>query len=47
MEYGILTPGVEIKGYFQDIHIVNIHFNAWSGNKGGKIGFLEIFLTFQ
>jgi hypothetical protein len=31
-------PGVEIKGYFHDINSVNIHLNAWSGNKGGKIG---------
>jgi len=40
-------PGVEIKGYFQDIHNVNIHHNAWSGNKGGKTGFLGVFLTYQ
>jgi len=44
---GISMPGVEIKGYFQDIHNVNTYLNAWSGNKGGKIGFLDIFLTFQ
>ena len=40
-------PGGEIKGCFDDIHSVNIHLNAWNGNKGGKMRFLGIFLTFQ
>jgi len=38
---------VEIKGCFDGIHNVNIHLNAWSGNKGGKMGILGIFLTHQ
>jgi len=40
-------PGVEIKGYFGDIHSVNINLNAWNGNKGDKIWIFGIFLTFQ
>jgi hypothetical protein len=38
-------PGVEIKGCFIDINIVNIDLNAWSGNKGVKTAFLDIFFT--
>lgn len=43
----VFMPGVEIKGYFGDIHNVNIHLNAWNGNKGVKMVFFGIFLTSQ
>jgi hypothetical protein len=38
-------PGMEMWGYFLDIHIVNIYLNAWNGNLGVKLGFFGDFLT--
>jgi hypothetical protein len=43
----IFTPGMEIKGYFDDIHIVNTYLNAWNGNKGVKMVFFGFLLTSQ
>jgi len=45
LNYGVFMPGMEMKGYVYDIHSVNIHLNAWNGNKGVKMGFSGFFLT--
>jgi len=43
LNYGVIMPGMEMRGYVYDIHSVNIHLNAWNGNEGVKIRFFVFF----